>query len=105
VRSKEDIFRLASKVKDANEVEVLLTDLNKWLDKEPGDIVLLEHRGVLYEKLQQYSKAINDYKKILEREPGHKQAITKIEMLSTILRYTNTDIYASPNTNLDPWME
>ena len=96
---------MASKVEDANEVEALLADLNKWLDKETGNIVLLGHRGALYEKLQQYSKAINDYKKILEKEAGHKQAITKIEMLSTILRYTNTDIYASPNTNLDPWME
>jgi hypothetical protein len=26
-------------------------------------------------------------------------------MLKTIVKYTNTDIYSSTNTNMDPWMD
>ncbi len=105
MRKKEEIFKIINESGEVSEFEEVLKEINQWLEKEPADIVLLEQRATLYEKLQQYGKAINDYKKILETDPGHKQALTKTELLSTILRYTNTDIYASTNTNMDPWLE
>jgi len=105
VIKKQDFAQLTEQTNSVSELEKILKELNQWLEKEPGNTILLEQRALLYEKLQQYGNAINDYKKIIENNPTHKQATTKIELLSTILRFSNTDIYASPNTNLDPWME
>jgi tetratricopeptide (TPR) repeat protein len=105
VRKKEEFLKKIDEAKGASEMENIITEINQWLEKEPGDIALLEQRALLFEKLRQYGKAINDYNKILEADPGHKQAQTKKELLSTILRYSNTDIYASTNTNMDPWFE
>ena len=103
--NKSDFAQLTEQTNSVSELEKILKELNQWLEKEQGNSVLLEQRALLYEKLQQYGNAINDYKKILESTPRHKRATTKVELLSTILRFSNTDIYASPNTNLDPWME
>ena len=105
MRSKEDISRDIVKAESSSDLESIIKELNKWLKIEPDNIVLLEQRAAIFEKLQQYGNAINDFKKIIEIEPDNNQARVKIDMLKTILRYTNTDIYASPNTNMDPWLE
>jgi len=105
VRSKEDISRDIVKAESSSDIESIIKELNKWLKIEPDNIVLLEQRAAIFEKLQQYGNAINDLKKIIEIAPDNNQARVKIDMLKTILRYTNTDIYASPNTNMDPWLE
>ena len=105
MREKDLILKDLGKTVRIEELEKLLKELNTLLEKEPDNVVLLEHRAVLLEKLQRYGNAINDYKKILILLPGHKQATAKIELLQTILRYSNTDIYASTNTNMDPWLE
>jgi len=105
VRSKEDISRDIMRAESSSDLELIIKDLIQWLEKEPDNILLLEQRASIFEKLQQYGNAINDLKKILEIAPENKQAAVKVEMLKTILRYTNTDIYASPNTNMDPWLE
>ena len=105
MRSKEDISRDIVKAESSSDIESIIKELNKWLKIEPDNIVLLEQRAAIFEKLQQYGNAINDLKKIIEIAPDNNQARVKIDMLKTILRYTNTDIYASPNTNMDPWLE
>jgi len=105
VIKKSEIAQLIEQTNSETELQSILKDINQWLEKEPGGTILLEQRAQLYEKLQQYGKAINDYKKILETIPTHQHAASKIELLTTILRLSNIDIYANPNTNLDPWME
>ena len=79
--------------------------LNKIIDKNPKDPEPYKKRAELYYKLNEYGKALNDYYKILEKQPDNKEIKTQIDMIETILRYTNTDIYASTNTNMDPWLE
>ena len=79
--------------------------LNKIIDKNPKDLEPYKKRAELYYKLNEYGKALNDYYKILEKQPDNKEIKTQIDMIETILRYTNTDIYASTNTNMDPWLE
>ncbi len=66
---------------------------------------MLHLRAELFVKLQQHHKAINDYNQILSKDKSDQKAIVQLEMLTTILRYNNTDIYSSTNTNMDPWME
>jgi len=81
-----------------------LDKLNKLIDKKP-EIDLLYKRAKLLMSLGENAKAINDYYHILRIDKEQNLAKAKIEYLKTILRYTNTDIYANPNTNLDPWLE
>ena len=85
---REQIEKITSEIKD--------------LDDKPN---LLLSRAQLYTKIQENSKAINDYIAILKINPKDKEARIKLDMLQTIVKYTNTDIYASTNTNMDPWME
>jgi len=105
VKKISEIAQRVEQTSNTTEMNGLLEELNHWLKEKPDNTILLEQRAMLYEKLQQYGNAINDYNKLLEAIPSHQQATSKIELLSTILRFSNTDIYASPNTNLDPWME
>lgn len=79
--------------------------LNKQIEEQPDNSELYYYRADLYFQQNILGKAINDYRKVLELEPEHKVAKGKVELLSTILRYNNTDIYASPNTDMDPWLE
>ena len=81
-----------------------LNKLNDLIEKKPG-INLLYKRAELLMAIGENAKAINDYYHILRIDNKEKFAKSKIEYLKTILRYSNTDIYASPNTNLDPWLE
>lgn len=87
-----------------NKEQEQLNKLNELISKRP-DIDLLLERAKLLMSLGENAKAINDYYHILRIDNKHEFAKSKIEYLKTILRYTNTDIYASPNTNLDPWLE
>lgn len=93
------------KINNKEEYALLVEELNQLLKKSPQEVVLLELLAKVHEKFQQYGQAINIYKNILKLVPDNSFAKSQIELLSTILRYTNTDIYASPNTNMDPWLE
>jgi tetratricopeptide (TPR) repeat protein len=105
VNIKDPFSEKIENAKNKGDYDVLLKALEEALKKEPGNTVLLEKRAKLHEKFQQYGKAINDYKSILDNDPENKFAKSQIELLKTILRYSNTDIYASTNTNMDPWLE
>jgi tetratricopeptide (TPR) repeat protein len=90
---------------EKNDIKQELTTINENIKKNPDNIELYKKRAAIYYKLNEYGKALNDYYHILEKEPENKEVKTEIEMIKTILRYTNTDIYASTNTNMDPWLE
>jgi len=98
-------FNELEKAKSLADYKAHLKTFESLLNNDDANIVLLEKRAKFHEKFQQYGKAINDYKKIVKTDPENKHAKTQIELLKTILRYTNTDIYASTNTNMDPWLE
>ena len=99
------ILEKLEKANSLAEYQTLIKDLDKFAGIISNDAVLLERIAKIHEKFQQYGKAINEYKNILKLEPDNKFAKTQIELLKTILRYSNTDIYASTNTNMDPWLE
>lgn len=83
------------------QIEKISTEILDAEDK----IGLLHSRAELYTKIQEHSNAINDYIAILKSNPKDKEARIKLDMLKTIVKFVNTDIYASTNTNMDPWME
>jgi tetratricopeptide (TPR) repeat protein len=82
-----------------------VNELNKMIEAQPGDEDLYFVRAELFYKLNRYGEAMNDYRKVTELHPENKEAAGKIDLLQTILRYHNTDIYASTNTDMDPWLE
>ena len=79
--------------------------LDEAIKTQPGDEELYFIRAELFYKLNRYGAAINDYNKVVEINPENKEAAGKIDIIKTILRYNNTDIYANPNTDMDPWLE
>jgi len=104
MRKAAEIIREAEITEDKKKLESLLAEINARLNTKVDVDLLLCRAGILT-KFQQHGMAINDYSKVLEIDPDSKQAATQLDLLKTILRYTNTDIYASPNTNMDPWLE
>ncbi len=86
-------------------VESRIKELSDMISVDVQNTDLLYERAGLYTKIQVLGKAINDYLTILGINPDDKQAKVKLEMLKTITRFSNTDIYANPNTNMDPWLE
>ena len=103
--SLKELTELAGQVTGSDKIEELIRRITVLIDTEGFDSGLLHLRAELYVKLQQNHKAINDYNLILSKNHSDKKAQVQLEMLSTILRYNNTDIYSSTNTNMDPWME
>ncbi|RLD45259.1 MAG: hypothetical protein DRI89_01545 [Bacteroidetes bacterium] len=101
----KQLKELVDKVAGREDIEELITRISGLIDVKKFDSALLHLRAELYMKIQQNPKAINDYNLILSRDKSDKKAIVQLEMLTTILRYNNTDIYSSTNTNMDPWME
>jgi predicted negative regulator of RcsB-dependent stress response len=99
------LAELAEKVSGDEEIEALIHELSSRINADSFNSGLLHLRAELYVKLQQHHKAINDYNLILSKNKSDQKARVQLEMLTTILRYNNTDIYSSTNTNMDPWME
>lgn len=96
---------LVDKVAGRKDIGELIQEITALIDAGDIGTDLLHLRAKLYVKLQQRPKAINDYNLILSKNKSDKEARVQLEMLTTILRYNNTDIYSSTNTNMDPWME
>ncbi len=99
---------LIGKAKDAKgeeEIRKAISLLSKNLKNGPEDIPLLHVRAELYVKLQNLGQAVNDYRLILSYDENDRIASGQVEHLTTIMRYSGNDIYANPNTNLDPWLE
>jgi len=88
-----------------NTEALTLRELDRLLDQQSGNINLLMKRAELKYKNGLYGASINDYNKVIELQPENKHAKAQVDIISTILRYTNTDIFASTNTNMDPWFE
>lgn len=95
---------MKDKTEQLAEIKIAIEKISKQIDENPG-IKLFYERAEHLIKLNELPKAINDYNKILVLDANETYAKTQLDFLSTILKYNNTDIYANPNTNFDPWFE
>jgi len=89
----------------SNEIKKKIKEITSQLEQTPSDAELLCQRAALYEKLQYFGAALNDYNFVLRIQPGNKKAGAKAEMIKETLHYQNIDIYADPNLYKDPWEE
>lgn len=85
-------------------IKEAIIELDALLSKSPN-VDLFYERAQLLTRLGENAKAVNDFSQILKLDPEQKYAKAQLEYLTTIIRYNNTDIYASTNTNLDPWLD
>lgn len=99
------IIDRSKSAKSNQEIENLIEELTTLIEEKKHNSELLHARAALYTKQELYGKAINDYRTILAIDSTDKHAAGKFDILSTILRFSGNDIYANPNTNLDPWLE
>jgi len=102
---KEKVLKTAREVKTEKETVAALEAITNLMDQLPGQEDIYFARAELFYKLNRYGEAINDYRRTLEINPENREAEGKIDILKTILRFHNTDIYANPNTDMDPWLE
>ena len=102
---KDVLIEKAKNAKGKKAIKDAISLLSRHLKNDPEDIPLLHARAGLYVKLQHLGQAVNDYRLILSYDENDRLAAGQIDQLTTIMRYSGNDIYASPNTNLDPWME
>ena len=102
---KKSVIEKALQASGGLPVSESIKEISELLLTYPTETELMHIRASLFEKQQQWANAINDYLKILSIDKNDQKAQTRLEMLKTILRYNNTDIYSSPNTHYDPWFE
>lgn len=95
---------LKNKTEQIAEIKLAIENISKQIDENPS-IKLFYERAEQLIKLNEIPKAINDYNKILVLNANETYAKTQLDFLTNILKYKNTDIYANPNTNFDPWLE
>jgi hypothetical protein len=103
--SFQQIKDQAEKNPDPDTLRLLTDQLSSLIAQTDHPVEMLRLRASFCVKLDEKGKAINDYREILAFLPGDQHSQMQIEFLKTILRYNNTDIYANPNTNMDPWLE
>ena len=90
---------------ETKDIKKKIGELSRKIALNPKNIKLLHLRAELFTSQQDHGKAVNDYLKILKIKPEDKEAKTKLGLLRSILKYSNIDVYASTNTNMDPWMD
>lgn len=95
---------MKKKIEKSEDIKLAIKKISELIYLEPN-IELFYERAQLFIKDSQNAKAINDYNQIIKLDSNQHLAKSQIEYLTTILRFNNIDIYASPNTNFDPWLE
>ena len=102
---KEKLLKQFQTATGEENILKVVRKLDEAIKAQPRDEELYFMRAELFYKLNRYGEAINDYNRVVELNPESKEAAGKIDLIHTILRYHNTDIYANPNTDMDPWLE
>ena len=87
------------------EYEKALEKLNEILVDDSENIEYLILRGDIYHLQQKFSKALNDYNRVLKLNPENKFLSSKTEMIKDILKFQAVDIFESTNLNKDPWLD
>lgn len=67
--------------------------LSAAIDASPDDFMLLMERGKLYHQKGEFDKALNDFLRANEINPGDMESATYIEIIREILNYRYKDIY------------
>lgn len=101
----DDIKKRIDKYIQYQEFTKAIDELTDCINKDLDTINCFKLRGDIYNFTQQYSKALNDYNKVLKIDPENKNLNSKVEMIKDILKFQALDIYSATNLNKDPWLD
>lgn len=101
----EKFINEAEEVQGSADINNSLAIANELIGENPNHTQLFLTRAELYTKQQNFGKAVNDYRSILAYDGSNTKAKARVEQLLLILKFQNTDIFESPNTNFDPWLD
>jgi predicted Zn-dependent protease len=79
--------------------------IDEILQKDADNIAALELKVQILEAEDKIPEAINRLNRIIQIDADNKDALAKKELLLTILKYRNSDIYANTNLSHDPWLD
>ncbi len=99
----EDLLAKAAAFMQEEKWEQALELLNTAFEKDEQNTKVLEQRAEVFHKLNRLGDAINDLNRYLKIAPGDEEIKARKELLQTILKNSQLDIYACTNTHLDPW--
>jgi tetratricopeptide (TPR) repeat protein len=80
-----------------------IESLHLAIAKSENPLPLLKSLAQIYIRQSQYTEAINVYIEILNINPHCEEIQGLYEFANIIVKQSQLDIYASPNTNNDPW--
>ena len=78
---------------ELNQLEDAEKQAWKELDIHAGNPDLHFLLGRIYYKKQEWGRAINQFRRVLEIDPEYPEAKEQIEMVNTILGYFNPDMF------------
>ncbi len=61
--------------------------LSKKILESPSNYLLYIERGLLYYKKANITAAYNDFTKVIELDPGNKQAAEYLSLLGNVMQY------------------
>ena len=98
-----DLINKAKELIAKEQWDAALELLNKAFEMDATHTEVLELRAEVYHRLNRLSDGVNDLNRLLKLEPDNEKIKAKKELLQTILKNSQLDIYACTNTHLDPW--
>jgi tetratricopeptide (TPR) repeat protein len=103
---EKNLFTLVNQFIEENKYAEAIEQLNKLQKQYPKNGEIFVKRADLFYKLQKYSDALNDYTQSLKYDIKQSDKVkAKIEMITNIIKYQGSDIYAATNLHNDPWLD
>jgi tetratricopeptide (TPR) repeat protein len=102
---KQDTINKIKELIEQENYQEALNLIDKNLEKYPDEPEFFLEKGKLLKHLQKFGDALNNFKKVLNIDPDHKEAKNLHTLVQDILRYQQLDIYSSTNLSNDPWLD
>ena len=88
-----DILLQAKAQSEEGDLMASLETLNSVISQEKTNIDALLMRGLIYYRMQKWGDAINDFASVLENNPDHAEAKSRMKMAENILGYFTPDMF------------
>jgi len=99
----EDLLKQAEDKIGKEQCAEAIELLTKALEQDNNHLMVLQKRAECYHKLNQWTKALNDYNRYLRLNPENEELKAHRDLVQIIIKNGQLDIYACTNTHLDPW--
>ncbi len=86
-----------------SKLDMLMEVLKDEIMADPDIIEARFQLAKVHIKKNDYANAVNLFIEILKIDPSNEEALVQKESATSILSMGQLDIYACPNTHLDPW--